>query len=154
MTRATSTDGPGRDALGGAAFQLDELRARQPDTGGYLEFLRVPSLSVGVYALRAGAADPQQPHTEDEVYVVTAGQATLRVADVEHPVGPGSVVFVPALVDHRFHDITEDMTVLVLFAPAEYSQSDQRDIARHRATSVVCAVRLRADDSRPVPRSE
>jgi mannose-6-phosphate isomerase-like protein (cupin superfamily) len=133
MTRATSTEDPGRDASGGAAFQLDELRAPQPDTGGYLEFLRVPSLSVGVYTLRAGAADPQQPHTEDEVYVVTSGQATLRVADAEHPVGPGSVVFVPALVEHRFHDIRDDLTVLVLFAPAEYSVSDERDIGPMRA---------------------
>src|SRR3712207_4430718 len=87
----------------------------------YLEFLRVPSLSVGLYCLPAEGTDPQQPHTEDEVYYVVQGHATIRVAAEDRPVGPGSIVFVAAGVEHRFHTIQEDLVILVFFAPAEYS---------------------------------
>ena len=92
----------------------------------YLEFLRVPSMSAGIYYLAAGASDGQRPHTEDELYVVLRGRATLRVGDEDEEVSRGSAVFVPALAPHHFHAIAEDLVVLVLFAPAEYS----RDAAR------------------------
>lgn len=104
------------------AFQLAELMQSQRDSGTlYLEFLRVPSISMGVYTLPAGATDPQQPHTEDEVYYITHGAATIRVGDEDRPVVPGSIIYVAANVDHRFHTITEDLTVIVFFAPAEYT---------------------------------
>ena len=104
------------------AFKQIDLIVQQQQSGKlYLEFLKVPSMSMGVYSLPAGSADPQQPHTEDEVYYVAYGRATIRVGGEEQAVVPGSIVYVPALVEHRFHDITEDLTVLVFFAPAEYS---------------------------------
>ena len=87
----------------------------------YFEFLRAPSLSVGLYVLAAGATDPQQPHTEDEVYHVVEGRARIRVGEEDLAVEAGTAVFVEAGVDHRFHDIEEDLTVLVFFAPAEDS---------------------------------
>src|SRR5512143_2137863 len=87
----------------------------------YLEFLRKPSLSMGVYQLPAGGVDPQSPHTEDEVYYVVSGRARLRVADEDLPVQPGSIVYVAKNVEHCLHLIEEDLTVLVFFAPAEYS---------------------------------
>jgi mannose-6-phosphate isomerase-like protein (cupin superfamily) len=88
----------------------------------WAEQLRVGDLSVGTYSITAGAHDEQEPHTEDEVYVVTAGQAALEAAGQRVPVGPGSVVYVPAGESHRFVDVTGDLSVLVLFAPAEYSR--------------------------------
>lgn len=87
----------------------------------YQEFLRVPALSVGVYVLAAGATDPQKPHQEDEVYYVVRGRAKMRVASEEQVVKAGTVIFVPAEVEHRFFDIAEELEVLVLFAPAESS---------------------------------
>lgn len=104
------------------AFEISELLARRADGGNpYLEFIRVPALSVGVYTLAAGAVDGQQPHTEDEIYYVVQGRGMIRVGDEDRPVGPGSVVYVAAGVDHRFHSIVEELTTLVVFAPAEYS---------------------------------
>jgi len=51
------------------AFELPQLvEERRRSKRLYLEFLREPTLSVGLYELPAGASDPQQPHTEDEVY--------------------------------------------------------------------------------------
>jgi mannose-6-phosphate isomerase-like protein (cupin superfamily) len=96
-----------------------------PDASGasYEEHLTVPDLSIGTYCLRTGADDPQSPHDEDEVYVVTAGRAKFTGGDQTVEVSAGSVFFVPALEVHRFHDVTEDLTVLVFFGPAEGSRS-------------------------------
>ncbi len=102
------------------AFDLDTLRAERDASGLlYLEFLRSPDLSVGLYELSAGGVDPQGPHTEDEVYYVVSGRATITVGDEDRPVGPGSVVFVEAGVVHRFHAIEERLVVIVVFGPAE-----------------------------------
>lgn len=87
----------------------------------YVEFLRVPSLSVGLYVLLAGAPDLQQPHTEDEVYHVVSGKGRIQVGAEDRAVEAGTVVLVEAGVDHRFHAIEEDLTVLVFFASAEGS---------------------------------
>jgi mannose-6-phosphate isomerase-like protein (cupin superfamily) len=94
---------------------LEQQRLNQP----YLEFLRVPSMSVGIYSLPAGGIDPQQPHHEDEVYYVVKGRGLIRVGAEDRPVESGSIVFVAAEVEHRFHSISEDLTVLVFFAPPE-----------------------------------
>ena len=100
--------------------QLTDLLDRRAATGEpYLEFLRSPDLSAGLYVLPAGAVDPQSPHTEDELYHVVAGRATLRVAGEAMAVGPGSSAFVAAGVSHRFEAIQEDLVVLVVFGPAE-----------------------------------
>jgi mannose-6-phosphate isomerase-like protein (cupin superfamily) len=105
-----------------AAFELRDLETRRKQSGKlYHEFLRVPALSAGLYRLEAGAADPQQPHAEDEVYVVMAGRGAIIVGDERREVGVGSVVFVPRTMPHRFVDIAEALEVLVLFAPAESS---------------------------------
>jgi mannose-6-phosphate isomerase-like protein (cupin superfamily) len=106
------------------AFELSPLAAQRQQSGKlYLEFLRVPSMSLGLYALPAGGVDPQSPHTEDEVYYVVSGRGSIRVGAEDRAVEPGSIVFVKAGVEHRFHTITEDLTILVFFAPAEYSLS-------------------------------
>lgn len=106
------------------AFEIEELRSARAATGRlYLDFLRSVDLSVGLYELPAGGTDPQGPHTEDEVYYVISGRATITVGEEERAVGPGSVVFVAAGLVHRFHDIREALVVLVAFGPAEGSRS-------------------------------
>ena len=77
------------------------------------------SMSLGTYSIPAGAQDPQKPHSEDEVYVLMAGRSQFVSGGETIEVGAGDVIFVPAREEHRFFDITEDLTVLVLFAPAE-----------------------------------
>jgi mannose-6-phosphate isomerase-like protein (cupin superfamily) len=81
--------------------------------------LRSESLSAGLYVLEAGADDPQQPHLEDEVYVVMAGRATLDAGENSHPVEPGHVIYVPKRMSHRFVGVTERLELLVIFAPPE-----------------------------------
>ena len=102
------------------AFELADLQARQAASGKlYLEFLRVPALSTGLYVLPAGGTDPQKPHAEDEVYYVISGRARFTCEDQEIPVLAGTTIYVAANDAHRFHDIEEDLVVLVFFAPAE-----------------------------------
>ena len=103
-------------------FNLNDLTAESGrGDQRWREFLRVPSLSLGLYRLKAGQADEQQPHTEDEVYVVVSGKASFRAGGREQVVAPGSIIFVERAAEHRFVDITEDLTVLVFFAPPEGS---------------------------------
>ncbi len=97
----------------------DVAHTRQAADRRYEEFLRHPSMSAGLYVLSAGGTDPQKPHTEDELYYVISGSATFECNERREVVGPGSVIFVEALAPHRFTDITEDLSVLVVFAPAE-----------------------------------
>ena len=105
-----------------AFFDLPTVSAQRAQAGKlYQEFLRVPALSAGVYVLPAGSTDPQTPHKEDEVYYVVRGHAKMRVGSEEQVVKPSSVIFVAAEVDHRFFDISEELEVLVFFAPAESS---------------------------------
>jgi mannose-6-phosphate isomerase-like protein (cupin superfamily) len=105
------------------AFELSQLLSESTGTNGvhYAEFLRQPSLSVGIYTLAVGALDPQQPHTEDEIYYVVSGQGAIRVGDETYQVKAGSIVFVVAKEPHRFFNITEQLILLVFFAPAEYT---------------------------------
>ncbi|WP_030780149.1 cupin domain-containing protein [Streptomyces sp. NRRL S-920] len=102
------------------AFRLDDLEAeRAANDGAYLQFLRERNMSVGLYALNAGESDPQQPHGQDEVYMVVSGRASITVGMETTSVARGSVVYVPAGVPHKFHHISEDLRVLVVFSPPE-----------------------------------
>jgi mannose-6-phosphate isomerase-like protein (cupin superfamily) len=101
-------------------FEIEELE-RQRHEGGksYLEFLRIPSMSAGVYTLPAGSIDLQKPHKEDEMYYVVRGRASMKVGLEDRAISAGSVIFVAANLEHRFYDIQEELVVLVFFAPAE-----------------------------------
>lgn len=103
-------------------YELDELMHTHENRGKlYYEFLRENSMSLGLYVLPAGSTDPQQPHNEDEAYYVLQGRAQITVAEETRDIQPGSTVFVGKHVPHKFHDISEDLTLLVFFAPAEGS---------------------------------
>ena len=95
---------------------VPELLAEHGDAA-YREVLRVPALSVGLFTAAPGHVDVQLPHSVDEVYVVVAGRAVLEVDGVRTPVETGSVAHVPPHVPHRFVDVTEDLRVVVVFAP-------------------------------------
>ncbi len=103
-------------------FEISDLDKKRAQGGRpYLEFLRVPALSAGVYVLQAGATDQQQPHKEDEMYYVVSGRARRKVGSEDREVSVGSVIFVEANLEHRFYDISQELTALVFFAPAESS---------------------------------
>jgi mannose-6-phosphate isomerase-like protein (cupin superfamily) len=101
-------------------FSIADTEKRREQSGKrYLEFLRVPALSTGVYVLPASGTDPQSPHKEDEMYYVVRGRARMRAGSEDQAVSEGSIIFVAAGVAHQFYEITEELMVLVFFAPAE-----------------------------------
>jgi mannose-6-phosphate isomerase-like protein (cupin superfamily) len=100
-----------------AVTEIDVQRARSGKA--YREFLRVPSMSAGLYVLPAGADDTQRPHHEDEMYYVVRGRARFHAGEEDREVSAGSVLFVAAEVEHHFYDIQEELAALVFFAPAE-----------------------------------
>jgi mannose-6-phosphate isomerase-like protein (cupin superfamily) len=113
------------------AHELADLRARQVALGrGYLEFLRAPDLSAGLYVLPAGGTDPQQPHAEDELYYIVSGRARITVGEEDRPVTAGTTVFVAATVPHRFHDIEAELVILAAFGPAEGSRAQASPAGR------------------------
>jgi mannose-6-phosphate isomerase-like protein (cupin superfamily) len=89
----------------------------------WAEQFRVADLSVGTYSIPRGGIDDQEPHTEDEIYVITGGRAVLRAGEDSAAVEPGSVIYVAAGEEHRFTDVAEDLAAIVLFAPAEGARS-------------------------------
>ena len=102
------------------AHELADILERQAASGRpYLEFIRVPDLSVGLYVLPAGGVDEQLPHDEDEVYYVVEGEARINVGGEVRDIRPGSVVYVAAGIAHHFHEIRIELRLLVFFAPAE-----------------------------------
>jgi mannose-6-phosphate isomerase-like protein (cupin superfamily) len=113
-------------APGSISFQAAELddviaQARSAPDGYAAEVLRSDLLSVGLYLLSAGGNDDQTPHDEDEVYYAVRGRAKLRVGAEDHPVKPGTLLFVPAQAVHFFHDIAEELILVVFWAPPEGS---------------------------------
>lgn len=105
-------------------FKISKLRSSSQE---YKEFVRTPDISAGVYRLAAGAEDKQTPHTEDEIYYVVSGHGRLGAAGRDTDVSPGDILFVPRMEPHQFHDIDEDLVLLVVFGPAGGSPSAPAD---------------------------
>jgi len=96
---------------------FDDAATYTPPAGGepthWIVHLTSHDLSLGTYSIPAGGLDDQTPHTEDEIYVVQAGRATLVTPSATAAVGPGRVIFVPSGETHTFTDVTEDLALVV-----------------------------------------
>lgn len=108
------------------AFAIEQVRQRlEAGNGGYEVVHMSPGLEVGVYVLVAPEPDTQQPHADDEVYVVLEGSGVLNVEGEAIPVSEGQAIFVPAGADHQF-TAYEGLSVLVIFARAGASAGTAR----------------------------
>jgi mannose-6-phosphate isomerase-like protein (cupin superfamily) len=97
-------------------FDLADLVAKcEAREAPYLEFLRVPALSCGIYQLAEGSQDRQTAHDEDEVYFVLRGKAQIVVGGEKTSLGPGSILYIPADSEHEFVEVEEDLSLLVFF---------------------------------------
>jgi mannose-6-phosphate isomerase-like protein (cupin superfamily) len=104
-------------------YSVDEIRKRIQGAVPYVEFLRIPAMSCGVYVLKAGEDDLQRPHKEDEIYYVFGGAGRMKITAAnqgpeDRAIAAGDVIFVAAQDEHRFHSITQELVLLVVFAPA------------------------------------
>ena len=116
------------DSAKGAVWSLAEAMAFHREEGGlYSQFFEVPEMSAGIYTLAAGSVDEQTPHVEDEIYYVISGKANMFIDGEITAVETGATIFVAREIEHCFQDITEDMTILVIFAPRhDRGESDRR----------------------------
>jgi mannose-6-phosphate isomerase-like protein (cupin superfamily) len=96
--------------------------------GGYEIVHESPGLEVGVYVLVAPEPDRQQPHEEDELYVVLEGRGVLNVEGRAFPLTEGDAMFVPAGAEHQFTGY-EGLSVLVIFAKAPSADGDAMKLA-------------------------
>jgi len=114
-----------------ASFTVSEVsKLRQESGNTWLEFLDVAKLSMGVYHIPTGTngRESHDPHDRDEVYVGSAGKGRLTAGGEQFEIGPGVIVYVKAGVEHHFHDVEDDLTVLVFFAgDPRGSDHDPRD---------------------------
>jgi mannose-6-phosphate isomerase-like protein (cupin superfamily) len=96
-------------------YTVADLATRLPGPAGerFAVALEHGTLSLELYAPRG--RDPQKPHTRDEVYVVVSGSGRFACGDERERFGPGDALFVPAGVEHRFEDFTDDLAVWVIF---------------------------------------
>ena len=105
-----------------ASFTVsDLLRQQQDSTKAWLEFLDLPSMSMGIYHIPAGTddRDTHEPHVRDEVYVGIDGKGRLSANGEVFEVEAGAIIFVKAGVGHYFHDVVDNLTVLVFFSGAQ-----------------------------------
>lgn len=104
-------------AEGTHPFDIDGAKARLSTNGGYEIVHESAGVEIGVYVLVAPEPDRQQPHDDDEVYIVLEGHGTLEIEGSSVDLHPGNAVFVPAGADHRFVGY-EQLSVLVIFEKA------------------------------------
>ena len=99
-------------------FDIQAAQARLSDKGGYEIVHESDGIEIGVYVLVAPEPDRQQPHADDEVYVVLDGRGVLEVEGTTVELHQGNAVFVPAGAEHRFIGY-EQLSVLVVFEKAK-----------------------------------
>ena len=78
-------------------------------------------MELGFY--RPVGTDDQEPHDQDEIYIVQKGSGTFQLGDRRVAFGPGDALFVPAAVEHRFTEFTDDFAAWVIFWGPEGGES-------------------------------
>ncbi|HEV7550461.1 MAG TPA: cupin domain-containing protein [Candidatus Angelobacter sp.] len=96
-------------------IKFAEARNAIPTRDGklYAELFRHGTLTLEIYAPKG--MDLQQPHSRDELYIVTAGSGWFSIEGRRVPFGPGDALFAAAGEVHRFEDFTEDLLTWVVF---------------------------------------
>lgn len=116
MPLSLSAQQSSQPSMNSAFYSMDQLEKELEDSGRpWLPFLQGENVLAGLYHLKVGSEDKQQPHDTDEIYYVLSGVAMFEVAGEKRAIKAGDVLFVKAEVDHRFYEIKEDLKLLVFF---------------------------------------
>ena len=100
-----------------SSYQIEDLlKTAANQDGRYYRFIDNEKLTSGIYELKVGDEDLQNPHEWDELYYVLEGEATLQAGGESYDAVPGAILFVAADVDHKFVNINQDLKILVFFS--------------------------------------
>lgn len=114
-----------QDQTSFSAFSLSDYKTDTEDPVYWKEIYNGPTIRAGYYHLKKNAKDDQSPHEHDEVYWIEQGRSKIRVGTEDHDVRSGDVIYVQAKQTHFFHDISEDLHILVLFAKGPFDVNDE-----------------------------
>ncbi len=111
----------------------DQLRISLPEAGerlagaaeAFVVLFRRDDFSAELFA--PYGVDTQQPHEQDEVYIVATGSGVFRRGDQRVPFGPGDFLFVPAGVSHAFETFTSDFQTWVIFFGPKVGRKSSED---------------------------
>ncbi len=107
-------------------WPLDELEdANMASPRPFHVFLDKQTMSAELFELPAGGVDTQQPHDWDELYYIISGASQFTANGETRATKTGDTIFVAAQIDHRFHDITEDLKVLVVFSKKDPNEEEE-----------------------------
>ena len=78
-------------------------------------FLGMAQGSMTVELFKPVGVDAQQPHAQDELYIILSGTSGFKRDGESVQVAEGDVLFVPAGMDHRFVNFSDDFQTWVVF---------------------------------------
>lgn len=114
-------------------WQLSDYKLPTEDPVHWMEIFNGETIRAGYYRLKAGAKDDQNPHDFDEVYWVEKGKSKIRIGTNDFDIKKGDVIFVQAKQIHFFHEIKEDLDILVLFSKGPFDPKEKIDQINHIA---------------------
>ena len=97
-------------------YKIDSILSNLEKDEYFVDFLNTKSLEVGVIRLRKDQKDTQTNHPLDELYYVVKGEGYISIGGKSQPVIQGTIIFVPAEIDHNFYGNKEDLVVLYIFS--------------------------------------
>lgn len=108
-----------------SVFNLEDYETDVLDFVYWKEIYNGPTIRAGYYRLKKNAKDDQSPHDYDEVYWIKRGQSKIRVGTEDYVIRSGDIIYVQAEQVHYFHDITDDLHILVLFAKGPFDKTEK-----------------------------
>lgn len=93
--------------------QEEALHKLEKSSKEFIPLFAKGRLRVEVY--KPELVDKQQPHEDDEFYLIISGTGYFEMAGEITSFQPGDFLFVPALTKHRFLNFSDDFVTWVFF---------------------------------------
>jgi len=101
-------------------FDVDEYIKKIKNGKEYFHtFINRTNLAVGVLVLQPGEEDTQEPHENDEVYLILKGDGFLKIKDKDYPISKNKIYFVAKNIEHYFHQNSKELVVLYFFGGSD-----------------------------------
>ncbi len=97
-------------------YNIDAYVGKVRNSQSYFHtFINKQSLAAGVLVLQPGEKDTQEPHDNDEVYLILSGDGFLKISNKDYKLSKDKLFFVAKDLRHHFHGNTKELKVLYFF---------------------------------------